>query len=175
MRNFALSVVLAASLPSSAAFGDALEDANYIVEQTVTESLLLGALTAMQPVLVSSISNELASRGITLSDPDRFFEIFIEEFSAEFLVRMREPLVPLYLKRFSETELKELASFYSSSTGQSLIEKMPLLMQAQAQIGRQAGAIAGGNAGKRVKQRLIDEDIDVMGNKSLMQRLLDAL
>ncbi|RSK46832.1 DUF2059 domain-containing protein [Hymenobacter rigui] len=49
---------------------------------------------------------------------------------------MKEDMVQLYAREFSEKELKELAKFYQTSIGRKTIEKMPQLMAASMEIGQ---------------------------------------
>ncbi|GAB3307189.1 DUF2059 domain-containing protein [Hymenobacter tenuis] len=49
---------------------------------------------------------------------------------------MKEDMVQLYAREFSEKELKELAKFYRTPTGRKTITKMPELMQAGMEIGQ---------------------------------------
>jgi hypothetical protein len=49
-----------------------------------------------------------------------------EEMSWE---RMKEPMIDVYLKHYTEKEMNDLMTFYSSESGQSIINKMPMVMQ----------------------------------------------
>jgi len=46
-------------------------------------------------------------------------------------------IVDLYMKSFSEEELKEMTAFYKTPLGQTMIEKMPEVMLRSAEISRQ--------------------------------------
>lgn len=43
--------------------------------------------------------------------------------------KMKEPILEIYMKHFTEAEVKGLIEFYSSELGQSMIRKMPVAMQ----------------------------------------------
>lgn len=49
---------------------------------------------------------------------------------------MKEDMVQLYAREFTEKELKELAKFYQTPIGRKTIEKMPQLMAASMEIGQ---------------------------------------
>lgn len=49
---------------------------------------------------------------------------------------MKEDMVQLYAREFTEKELKELTKFYQTPTGRKTITKMPQLMQAGMEIGQ---------------------------------------
>jgi uncharacterized protein len=49
---------------------------------------------------------------------------------------MKEDMVQLYAREFTEKELKELAKFYQTPIGRKTIEKMPQLMGASMEIGQ---------------------------------------
>ena len=43
--------------------------------------------------------------------------------------KMKEPMIDLYLKHYTDTEIRDIAAFYKTPSGQSLLKKMPLVMQ----------------------------------------------
>jgi len=43
--------------------------------------------------------------------------------------KMKEPMTNLYLKHYSDKEIRDMVSFYKSESGQSMIKKMPEVMQ----------------------------------------------
>ncbi len=43
--------------------------------------------------------------------------------------KMKEPMLDIYMKHFSEAEVQGLIEFYSSDLGQSMIRKMPEVMR----------------------------------------------
>ncbi|WP_426490782.1 DUF2059 domain-containing protein [Hymenobacter sp. 102] len=49
---------------------------------------------------------------------------------------MKEDMVQLYAREFTEKELKELAKFYQTPIGRKTIDKMPQLMAASMEIGQ---------------------------------------
>jgi hypothetical protein len=49
-----------------------------------------------------------------------------EEMSWE---KMKEPMIDVYLKHYTEKEMSDLVAFYSSESGKSIINKMPMVMQ----------------------------------------------
>ncbi|UOQ78019.1 DUF2059 domain-containing protein [Hymenobacter sp. 5516J-16] len=49
---------------------------------------------------------------------------------------MKEDMVQLYAREFTEKELKELTKFYQTPTGRKTITKMPALMAAGMEIGQ---------------------------------------
>lgn len=48
---------------------------------------------------------------------------------------LREEIINIYIKEFTEAEVRELIAFYRTPTGRKAIEKMPLLMEKCARIG----------------------------------------
>lgn len=173
MKHFLIAAAIA--LPSSS-FADAQSDATFIVEQTVTQAMFEGALAALRPVLLSAVENDLRNENVTVSDVGAFMDIMMEEFIAEYTVEMQNATIPYYVENFSAKELSDIAAFYASDTGVVLINRTPELMQFGATAGAQAGELAFRDSRDRVRQRLIDENVDVTnGDASMMQRLLEAL
>lgn len=43
--------------------------------------------------------------------------------------KMKSPMIEIYMKHYTEKELKDMVEFYSTDTGQSVIRKMPEVMK----------------------------------------------
>jgi len=50
---------------------------------------------------------------------------------------MREPLIEMYVKTFTEQELKEMNAFYITPTGQKVILQLPELVQERNRLAMQ--------------------------------------
>lgn len=172
IRPIALALALTVPTLSTA---DPQSDAQFIVSQEMTKAIFEGAIRAQRPIIVSAIQNDLRTQGITLPDPDRFFDIFMEEFIGEFTASMQAQAAPIYLNAYSDEELAGIAAFYKTDAGQAMLRKAPELMMAGAQLGERAGLEAGEKVADRVAERLETEGINYFEDQSMMQRLLDAL
>jgi hypothetical protein len=51
--------------------------------------------------------------------------------------RMKEPMIDLYLKHYTDQEVKDITAFYKTPSGQSMLKKMPLVMQDSLRISQQ--------------------------------------
>lgn len=49
---------------------------------------------------------------------------------------LKDEMVQLYAREFSEKELKELTKFYQSATGQKFVSKQNMLLQSSMQLGQ---------------------------------------
>ena len=175
MRQFFRVTTFALLLTGTAVTANPQKDADYIVSQTMTEELFAGAIAAQRGLIISAIQNDLRQQGITLPDPDRFFDLFMEEFLAEFTQSMRDQSAEIYIDRFDDDDLAAIAAFYKTSAGQALIAATPDLMMAGAEMGQQAGQLAGINAGARLADRIEAEGLIVVEDPNMLQRLLDSL
>lgn len=54
-----------------------------------------------------------------------------EEISWE---KMRGPMIELYMKHYTQKEIKDILAFYKTDTGKSLVRKMPVVMQDSIQL-----------------------------------------
>lgn len=48
-------------------------------------------------------------------------------------------IIPVYSKHFTEQEIDDLIKFYNSSTGKTMIEKMPMILQESMMLGQEWG------------------------------------
>ncbi|MCH1920905.1 DUF2059 domain-containing protein [Shewanella sp. A3A] len=51
--------------------------------------------------------------------------------------KMKEPMVQIYLKHYSDKEIKDMLAFYQSATGQSMVKKMPAVTQDSMMLSQQ--------------------------------------
>lgn len=173
--NLLKATALSIALLGTGAQADPQADADYIVSQTMTREMFEGAIAAQRSLIISAIQNDLRAQGINLPDPDRFFDLFLEEFIAEFTDSMRDQSASIYLDRFSAEELADIAGFYRTPAGQALVAATPDLMMAGAEMGQQAGMQAGMNAAGRLADRIEAEGLIEIEDPGMMDRLLDAL
>ncbi|MDH5469399.1 MAG: DUF2059 domain-containing protein [Gammaproteobacteria bacterium] len=119
-------VLLAACVPA-AALADAASH-----RQSVEK---LFELTAMQQKIDESVDSVLALQ-LTQSPGLRDHESAVREFLERHIGwnSMRDALTDMYLQEFSEQEMNEMIAFYSSKTGQKVIERLPVLVQMRNQL-----------------------------------------
>jgi hypothetical protein len=48
--------------------------------------------------------------------------------------KFKEPMIDIYLKHYSEREINDMLAFYKSESGQSTIDKMPVVMEESMSI-----------------------------------------
>jgi hypothetical protein len=51
--------------------------------------------------------------------------------------KFKEPMIDIYAKRFTEEEIQGLIKFYRSELGQTMVKKMPLIMQDSMNISQE--------------------------------------
>jgi len=175
MKSVLLASTIAFSCLSTNLFADPQADADYIISQTVTREMFEAAISAQRPIIISAIQNDLRAKGITLPDPDRFFDLLMSEFIDEFTRTMQSQTASLYFDNFSEQQLADIAAFYKTESGQALIAATPAIMMEGARMGHVAGQQAGANAGARLADRIEAEGLISIDDPGLMSRLLEAL
>jgi uncharacterized protein len=79
--------------------------------------------------------------------PAKVWDEVKKEFEAEFTPEMfLETYVPIYARRFSAAEVKELIKFYESPAGRKMVEAMPII--------REEAYIVGFERGRKIGQRM---------------------
>ncbi len=175
MRPILCACVVALACLCTPARADSRSDAEYIVNQTLTRAHFEGVFAAARPMMIAALQHDFREKGISLPDPDRFFDLFMAEFMDEFVQSMRAQTASVYLENFSEQEIADIAAFYKTDAGQAMIRAAPALMMEGAKMGREAGQRAGENAGKRLAARIRAEGLIQVDDPGLLSKLLDAL
>ncbi|MEM9637836.1 MAG: DUF2059 domain-containing protein [Pseudomonadota bacterium] len=153
----------------------AVADATYIVEQTVTERMFIGALTRQRPLILAAVKRELDERKIDIADREAFMDVFFDEFVAEFTRVMQGRISELFAESLTEEELSVIAAFYATPSGQALVEKTPPIMEKATQFGAEAGLITHKNVLPKVAARLEAESLLNDEDPQMMVRLMDYL
>jgi uncharacterized protein len=102
------------------------------------ESRMIDAMSEQLTGMFAGVSKKLG-----LSEKEQpAFEKYMQKVSALIKEEMKwetikEPMVQIYTRHFSEREIQGLITFYSSDIGRSMIEKMPLVMQDSMLISQQ--------------------------------------
>jgi len=124
-------VVCSVSLADEATHREA---AVRVLEITKADAAMKSGFQAMiDPVLAS-----MRQRGMPEAAAQEVKEAFSQWFTEEIKWEDIKPkMVEIYVQQFSEAELKELQAFYQTPTGQKAIEKLPIVMQQGANIGRE--------------------------------------
>jgi len=83
---------------------------------------------------------DLAMNNQMLANPNlRPFEAVMRKFMTKYLTldAIREPMTRLYMDRFSELEIVQIANFYRTPLGQRSVAEVPKLMEEGSNFGRQ--------------------------------------
>lgn len=116
--------------------GPALAAADSVSHRQAVIELL--KLTNMQLKIETSVANVLA---LQLNQDPAMRQH--EELLRAFLQRnigwdaMKEDLIAMYMKSFTEAELKEINTFYATPTGQKLIDRLPELIKQRDRMAMQ--------------------------------------
>jgi hypothetical protein len=103
--------------------------------QAVTK---LFELTRMQEKIDTSVNNLVALQ-LTQDPAMREHEVLLRDYLERQIgwTGLKGPLTEMYLQAFTEQELKEINTFYSSPTGGKLVERLPDLIKQRDQLAMQ--------------------------------------
>jgi hypothetical protein len=90
----------------------------------------------MDRLLKSSIDSSLEMQ-VKANPPLAKFKDVVKKFLTKHMgyAALKEDLIKLYAKEFSEDELKDLTKFNKTPTGKKFLKKAPLLMQKAGELG----------------------------------------
>jgi hypothetical protein len=130
MKRF-IATLLALSLPVCGFAEEAgkRESVEELINLMQMDSIVDSMYTQMEPIAQDMAQN----LGIEPSE-QKYFEKFMsqyvalmkEEMSWE---KMKEPMIDIYQKNFTENEIQDMVAFYKSETGRSVIRKMPAVIE----------------------------------------------
>ncbi len=95
-------------------------------------------LTHMQRLIEESVDGVLAlqvAQNPALAEHKEALRAFLEKYIG--WQSLKDALEEMYLQAFTETELNEMNAFYSSPTGQKVLQRLPELVQQRNQLAMQ--------------------------------------
>lgn len=104
--------------------------------ESIEELLEVSKVDTMMDAMYAQVQQAFTGVGDQLGvEPDeqpifdaymnRLFSAMKEDMSWE---KMKEPVIQIYMKHYTEKEVQDMLAFYRSETGQAMIEKMPAVM-----------------------------------------------
>lgn len=121
--------VLFLSFPVAASEAAKREAINELMEVMKVESMM-DAMYAQMDQLFMQMAQEMkikdSEKPIFEKYMRRVSQAMKEEMTWD---KMKEPMIAIYMKHYSEKEINDLLAFYGSETGQKMVAKMPAVMQ----------------------------------------------
>lgn len=149
-------------LPAAIAADAREEKAGKLLELVRAEAMVVESLKNIETQLLSNGLLALEGRSVTpeqreqfMAAQQRMLTTLQEKLSWD---RIRSIYVQLYSEVYSEEEMDQIIAFLSTPAGQSMINKMPLLMQRAQELTR-----AELDKTLPAAQRQFREDIDAIG------------
>ncbi|HUP21311.1 MAG TPA: DUF2059 domain-containing protein [Thermoanaerobaculia bacterium] len=107
---------------------------------------------------VSGVSEMMRQLMTQMVEPLRSSGQVSEEFWDEFLAQanlegLEEAVAGIYVKHFTAEEMEATLEFYRSPAGQSILQKMPVVMQESMAVGQQWGMELGQKIAEELEAR----------------------
>jgi len=121
--------------------------ASEISPETVAKVEELLSITDSEELNIQVIESIVDQfRQINIDVPDDWWDRFLEKIDYEELDRL---VIPIYAQHFTIEELDAIIAFYKTPAGQSVLEKMPLVLQDSMLIGQHWGT--------EIAQQILDD------------------
>ncbi len=133
IKGFALGICLLTSVEQAMA-----DNKQVVLNELVSVMKMESMIDATYQQVEAMLQSMPAQMGIKPSEQPMFesyYSKMVDVLKAEMNWAKMEPQVlAIYERNFSEQELKDILAFYKTESGQSLVEKMPAVMQDSMQI-----------------------------------------
>lgn len=137
MRRLIIGILIIAVHFSAYAESSKRESVEELMEITNVDALIDSMYSQMDQML-SGMGQQM---GIKPSEQD-MFDNFMKKVAASMKKemsweKMKDPMIDIYLKIYTEKEIQDILDFYRSETGRSLIKKMPQVMRESMVLSQQ--------------------------------------
>ena len=158
MRALIAPVLLFAAAGLSAEAGPR-EDAQAIVEYTVTEEMLEATFEALSELAVGTFQNEAAKAGKLLSeDAARVLgTMMFDEMIPLLTEAMREKMAPAYVHSMSPETLADFRAFLETPSGQEWAAAQATLTREATKVAETIAVPAAAEASKRMNQDVAED------------------
>lgn len=137
MRYILLCAILLSSF-NVAASEDTKREQVVELMNLMNMSSMMDAMYSQMNVMMQNASKELGVKPSEQPIFDKYYGKMTTVMKEEMNWKKMEPqIMDLYVRHFDEKEISDMLAFYKTETGQSVIKKMPLLMQESILIGQQ--------------------------------------
>ena len=139
-RFLAASAIMMA-MPICVSAQDNINDAQYVVDQLISEELFQAAMQSTANLMAGSLQNEVSKQGKELSDNGAaILSDWMASYMASSMVMlMREDLVKVYEANFSPETLAAYRAFLQTPAGQDIAKAQTLLVKEGEAIGLKYG------------------------------------
>lgn len=158
MRHL-LSTIALVCLAGFPGHADPMDDALYVVDQTVTRDQFETAFASMSELMVGSFQNEFSKEGKTVStDAARVLSQLLSSNMVDGLIsEMREPLAAAYVENMSAHALADLRAFLETDSGQEFAASTNAIMRESVKIGEELAVTVVGPAVEAMQNDIRNE------------------
>lgn len=142
------AAILAFSGAAAAQADDREALARQLADQTGASRAALDMIEIMVPMMRQQI--QAGAPNLTDAQLDEILSILTEEFEAS-ESELRDGIVALYAREFTEEELRAATEFYDTEIGRAFVSRMPQVMQEAAVLGESWGMQVAQRALPRVQ------------------------
>lgn len=133
MRKLITALVLVAAISPAFAAPPTDKSIETLLQLTKVESMMDSMYTGIEQSMRQGMKQALAGKELTPAQQramDQMPPKFMEALRADFNWAALKPLyVQVYKETFTDVEVNDLIKFYRTPSGQSVIDKMPVVMQ----------------------------------------------
>ena len=145
-----LVLILMSVAPAPAQSPDAVAAAKNLMEVMKAAD----NVKAMMPALMRALKPAIAqNRPEVERELDALAPYLLEEMNSR-LDEILNQIAAIYARNFTVAELKELAAFYASPTGQKVVQRLPSVTQESMVVGQQWGQAVGAELQRRMRDEL---------------------
>lgn len=132
---FLLALMVAVAAPRADSLEERKALAQEIFDEVVFDQMSNQVVDAMLPFFRMSLDQQLAAKGLTLSEEEKAkIGAIVAEESKALITRLMPQTVEIYAQVLSEAELSALLAFYRTPEGASAMQKIPQLAQAMIPV-----------------------------------------
>lgn len=134
MKNLlvlALGVLLAVSASAEQSKRESVEELLRITNADSLVDNMYAQVGQMLGGMKDQLGIQESEQEIFEAHTQKVVDLMREHMSWE---KMKDPMIDIYLRHYSEQEIQDMLTFYNSPTGRSMVEKMPAVMGDSIQL-----------------------------------------
>ncbi|MBI1397240.1 MAG: DUF2059 domain-containing protein [Betaproteobacteria bacterium] len=162
VRVVILVIALLAAAPPGALADDLSPEKRADIERLLEMTGALSIAQQMSDMVVTEFTNSLRQSrpDVPKEVLDLLPEIIHETFAAK-MGALKDEMIPIYHRHFTDDEIREMIRFYSTDLGQKTIRVMPSLIQESMVAGRHWGEALAPELQRRIRARFKQAGVEI--------------
>jgi len=128
MKNVIFLFLLCISLTANGFSQTKQESIKELMHIMKSDSMMIKMIDQMMPAMLNKMQTQMKDQADTNERSEKMM-VIVKQIITEATPKIMDKMILMYDKYYTESEIKDIITFYKSPTGQRTLSTMPLIMK----------------------------------------------